>query len=195
MTRNRRTSEPLRAGAGLSGEHELLGVPCHVRGAAVDVEGEESRGLAGGALRETDNGPDDVSVGVREWEGVDLLVCVPVKAAFVHVVGDDRNRLGDAEVKEEPMGFAFVGAFGDEPLEVEVGEFDAEAGFFEDLALGAVRGGFAGVDVELAADGRAQAEVGGLDAFEEEDAAVHVAEVAEAGEAVGEIGGIEHARG
>lgn len=172
----------------------MFGVPGHRGGSAVDVEREEPRGLAGRALGESDDGPDDVAVGVGEREGIDLFVGVPVETALVHVMWDDGDGFENSEVEEEPVAFALVGAFGYEALEVEVGEFDAEAGFFVDFALGAVRGGFAGVDVELAADRGAQAQVGGLDAFEEEDAALGITEVAEAGEAVGEFRRVEHGK-
>jgi hypothetical protein len=111
---------------------------------------------------------------------------------------DDFDGFHDAVVEEEPVGFAFEGGLGDEPDESEVFDVDFDTGFFPDLALGALGGGLAECHLELASDWGAESFVWRFDAMEEEDAAVFVAEVAEAGDFIGEYGlvcGLGHGQG
>lgn len=173
----------------------LLHPPAQARPAAVDVDGKKARPSARPAgLVSADEGPDYGTVGVGEGEGFDGFRIEPVEAAFSHIVGFDPDGAEDAVEEEEPVAAALEGLFADEAQEVEAGEGYVEAGFFLDLAPGALGGGFAQCDIELAADGGAEAEVGGFFAVEEEDAAVFIAEVAEAGQPVGEGAGTGDSR-
>lgn len=113
---------------------------------------------------------------------------VPIEAAFAHVLWLDGDWSQDAIDEHEPVAFAFEGGFADEADEVEAVDGDVDAGFFEDFALCALSGGFAGGDVEFAADGGDEAHVGLFFAVEEEDSSLIVAEIAEAGDAVGKVG-------
>ena len=162
------------------------------------MEGEEAgAGVAGGGGQGgaagfvlKDERPDQLAVGFGEGEGIELVAGIPVEAAFGGVVRRDVDGAEDAVVEHEPVATALEGALGDEAAEVEAGDGDVEAGLFADFALGALGGGFASVDVELAADGGAEAEVGRAEAGEEEDAVVLVAEIAEARKAVGKVSGM-----
>lgn len=172
-----------------SGVRFLLDAPCEFFAPAVDVDVEEpGAAVLPGVLVLVDHGPDDLAVGVGEWEVGDLVGLVPAEFSLVHVAVDDFDGLHDAVVEEEPVCLSLKGGLGDEPDKSEVVDVDMDAGFFHDLALGALGRRFAQVHLEFAADGGAETLVWCLDAVEEEDASVLVSQVAEAGDLVGENG-------
>lgn len=63
---------------------------------------------------------------------------------------------------------------------------DLDSGFFLDFAFGTLGGRFTGVDLQFAADGRAEALVWLFVASKEEDLPVLVAQIAETRQAVGQ---------
>lgn len=165
-------------------------MPTELVASTIDVDCEEPR-LAGlGFLfAGVHEGPDDFAVGFGDGEVGEFGGREPVEAAFAHVVGLDPDGAEDAVDEHEPVALALEGLFADHADEVEAVDGEVEAGFLGDFALGALGGAFAQFDVELAAYGGDEVEVGLLLAVQEQDAALGVAEVAEAGEAVRKGGG------
>jgi len=179
---------------GLGGRRFLFDVPRDLVVAAIDVDGEEA-GRAGRGARfvAVEEWPDDAAVGLGEREGVELVVMKPIETAFGDVASLDGDGAENSVDEHEPVPAAFEGLFADHPDEVESADGDVDSGLFQDLAAGALGGRFADADFELSADGRAEAEVRGFFAAEEEDSALVVAEVAEASDFVRELGGLGEA--
>jgi hypothetical protein len=105
---------------------------------------------------------------------------------------DRRDGAEHAVVEQQPVARPLEGGLGDQAPKVEAVEGEGDARLLHDLALRALGGALAGVHVELAPDGAAQALVGRPLAVDEQDAALLVADVAEAGEFVGQ--GLGHGR-
>lgn len=100
--------------------------------------------------------PHDFAVGLGDVEVGDVVGWDPLELAFVEGhVGDFvvMNGAGDFEEEDEPVGLAFVGAFGDDAVHTDVVIGEADAGFFVDFTECAFVGTFAGGLIELAADG------------------------------------------
>ena len=165
-------------------------MPTELVASAIDVDCEEPRLASLGFLfAGVHEGPDDFAVGFGDGEVGKFGGREPVEAAFAHVVGLDPDGAEDAVYEHEPVALALEGLFADHADEVEAVDGEVEAGFLGDFALGALGGAFAQFDIELAAYGGDEVEVGLLLAVQEQDAALGVAEVAEAGEAVRKGGG------
>jgi len=171
----------------------LLDGPAEFIALAIDVDTEEARSSIGaGFLVFVDHRPDDLAVGVGDRERLDILEIVPAEFALVHVPIDDLDRNHDTVVEQQPVGLALKGSLGDQTNQADVVDIDMDAGFFGDLPLGALCGGFANMHLELSADRGAEALVGFFDPMEEKDSAVLISEIAQAGELIRQcaVGGV-----
>lgn len=65
---------------------------------------------------------------------------VPLEVALADGLGGDGDVAQDAEPEDEPVSGVLEGALGDHADESDAVEGDVDAGFFEDLPLGALCG-------------------------------------------------------
>lgn len=113
------------------------------------------------------DGPKRSAVGLGERERVDVGARKKTEAPLGHFRRKGGNGTLAFKEEQEPVGFALVGLFGNHAEEVHVGRGDDVAGFFDGLASGAFKGGFAEGGFEFAADRTPRAEVRRLGAKEQ----------------------------
>ena len=107
-------------------------------------------------------GPQKGAVCFRDLQGLDRLAAEEGKAALVDRWRQCCQAALTIEQEHQPMSGALVAFLGDVAKAVQVMVVQLQANLPHDLASGALVGRFAGVHVQLAADGAPASEVGAL---------------------------------
>lgn len=133
--------------------------------------------------------PDHLAVGIGDGQVVfDVILGVPFERAFAHRPLFHIDRLGHLIQKHEPVHAVIEAGLRDDAGQVKLFGGKLDSGFFLDFADGTGGGAFTNCGFELAPDRRVEVAVGRPAAVQQQPSVGLVAEVAENGDAVGQLG-------